>query len=86
MTTKKQFKFWIIVNWRTGKLSLFKRKMKNYKYDQIPIAVDLEIAIPDNPQPLSLIGKIELSEAKVNELALAELTRGIGDNPVNEVP
>ncbi len=71
---EKEFKAWIILNWKTGTI----RVLKNTKYSNVKkkitpseILVDfnLKVKIPESPA-VKAHGEIELPEAKVKEILI----------------
>jgi hypothetical protein len=71
MATTKNFKTWLIVDWKTSRVRTVKRKGK-IKPTEIAIELDLDVVIPDEAI-MKAKGTIELSQTKVNDLVLEEL-------------
>lgn len=67
----KEFKTWIILNYKTGKFRLIKRKSK-LKPSEIAIDVKLNVEIPEEVI-MKAEGNIILSAAKLADMTLEEL-------------
>lgn len=68
----KEFKTWLVVDWKTGTFKVNKKKPVKLKPSEIPIDIKLNIKIPEIPT-LKAHGEITLSEAKVSEMVIEEL-------------
>ena len=74
MTTEKKiknFRTWMILNYRTGQFRLIKRKSK-LKPSEIAIDVSLNVEIPEE-SIMKAEGNIKLSAAKLADMTLEEL-------------
>lgn len=70
MANEKEFKGWIILNWKSGAMRVKKvHPMKNLKASEIPIEVSLTVVIPDKPL-MKVSGKITLGEQQIKKLIL----------------
>ena len=67
----KEFKTWVILNYKTGKFRLIKRKSK-LKPSEIAIDVKLNVEVPEEAI-MKAEGNIKLSSAKLAEMTLEEL-------------
>jgi hypothetical protein len=68
----KEFKTWLVVDWKSGQFRVCKKKPDRLKSSEIPIDIKLNVQIPETPV-LKAHGEITLSQAKVNEMILEEL-------------
>ena len=71
-TIKKEFKTFIILNWKNGSFRCIKKKPKSFKPSEIPIDFSLKVNIPQTPE-VKAHGEITLSEQKVSEIIAEEL-------------
>lgn len=67
----KNFRTWIILNYKTGKFRVIKRKSK-LKPSEIAIDVSLNVEIPEEAI-MKAEGNIRLSSAKLADMTLEEL-------------
>ncbi len=70
--TTKEFKTWIIVNYKTGQFKVMKRKPSKLGPSEIPIDMKLNIVIPETPT-IRAHGEVVISETKVKEMMLESL-------------
>lgn len=68
----KEFKGWLVLNYRTGEMKVGKRKPIKPSASEIPIELKLNVNVPEIPQ-ITATGSITLSEAKVNEMVIEQL-------------
>lgn len=66
---EKVFTGCLMVNWKTGRLSIYKKKPKTIPPSGIPINVMLKVVIPEQQQ-MELKGEIEVMQSKVREIFL----------------
>jgi len=71
MAIEKQFKAYIIVNWKTGIVRTVKRPPKTDLLlgSDIPLELNLTIKIPEQ-QELKLKAEVTLGQAEINNIAL----------------
>ena len=70
--TTKEFKTWIIINYKTGQFRIVKKKPTTMKASEIPIDLRLNLVIPETPV-IQARGEVVLSESKVKEMVLETL-------------
>lgn len=71
---QKNFNFYLLLNWKTEEIKLYKRKPKEKKVGpyHIPIECDIDVVIPDR-DIAEIDGKIHVSQEKVEEMTVEEL-------------
>ena len=67
--TIKEFKTWLIVDYKIGNFRVTKKKPRKIKVSEIPIDLKLKIKIPKTPL-VRARGYIELDKMKVREMIL----------------
>ncbi len=70
--TEKEFKTWLILDYKTGKFRVTKKKPDKVKASDIPIDVKLTVKIPKQPL-IKARGSIELNTTQVKEMILENL-------------
>jgi len=72
--TEKTFNGYLIVNWKTGKMEIKKRRPKkaNLSPFQILMRLELKVTVPDKKE-FVVKGEIVLSEEKVSDIVIEEL-------------
>ena len=70
--TDKEFKTWLILNYKTGNFRLNKKKPQTMKASDIPIDMRIVVKIPEQPI-MKARGFIELDTHKVKEMILESL-------------
>lgn len=65
----KEFKVWLILNYKTGKFRVTKKKPDKLKASDISIDVKLNVKIPEQPI-IKARGSIELNTTQVKEMIL----------------
>jgi len=68
----KEFKTWLILDYKTGKFRLNKKKPVKIKVSDIPIDLKIKVEIPEQPI-IKARGYIELDTIKVREMILENL-------------
>jgi len=68
----KEFKVWLILNYKTGQFKVTKKKPFKLNASDIPIDIKLNVEIPEHPI-MKAEGTIKLSQAKINEMVIEEL-------------
>ena len=68
----KEFKTWIVLDYKTGNFRVVKKRPDKLKGSDIPIEFKLNVKIPETPI-LHAKGEIELSETKATEIILTQL-------------
>jgi len=68
----KEFKTWLILDYKNGIFKVTKKKPIKIKASEIPIDIKLNVKIPEQPT-MKAIGSIELSTAQVKEMVLEKL-------------
>lgn len=68
----KEFKTWLILNYKTGGFRLNKKKPQVMKATDIPIDMKITVTIPEQPI-IKARGNIELDTMKVKEMILENL-------------
>lgn len=68
----KEFRTWLILDYKTGRFKLNKKKPHRVKASEIPIDVSLIVEIPEQPI-MRARGHIELDTIKVKEMILENL-------------
>ena len=71
---KKNFNFWILLNWKTEDIKTYKLKPKDDKVGpyHIPVEIDIDVEIPDKPD-VKAKGKIELGQDKIDEMVIESI-------------
>lgn len=69
----KNFKAILLVNWKTGKMRVIKRKVIRYSPWEVAIDVNLNVTIPDNDDMYKLTGNIIVPKVQVNEMMIESL-------------
>jgi activator of HSP90 ATPase len=70
--TTKSFTGFLVLNWKTGKITVKKRKSKSTSPFDIVINYDIKVNIPDLKQ-IELKGEFTIPEVQVKEAVLQEL-------------
>lgn len=74
MGTEKNFKGYVVLNWKSGQLRVTKSNpQKRLKPTEIPIEVNMKVKIPDNPPLTKIDGEIEITGTKVKEIIIETL-------------
>ncbi len=68
----KEFRTWMILDYKTGKFRVTKKKPDRIKASDIPIDIRLNVKIPEQPI-MKARGSIELDTHKVKEMILENL-------------
>ena len=68
----KEFKTWLILDYKVGRFRVTKKKPNKMKASDIPINVRLTVKIPEQPI-MKAKGFIELDTHKVKEMILENL-------------
>lgn len=68
----KEFKTWLILDYKTGSFKVNKKRPSKLKASEIPIDILLNVKIPEQPV-MKARGDIELSTAQVKEMILENL-------------
>ena len=71
--TEKIFTSWLVVDYRSGKFRLSKKKPKGLKASEIAIDLKLNIEIPEEPS-LKAEGKITLSKTQISNMVIEQLS------------
>ena len=69
---EKEFKTWLVLDYKTGNFRVTKKKPEKIKASDIPIDVRLNVKIPEQPI-MKARGSIELDTHKVKEMILENL-------------
>lgn len=71
---KKTFTFWILLNWKTEDIKLYKRKPADKKVGayNIPVEVSLDVLVPKKPD-VEAKGEIVLGKDKVKEMTVESI-------------
>ena len=74
MITTKKFEGYLILDWNRKGMRIIKKKLSKsrLKPSEICIKLDIEVIVPDRKEIVAR-GKIELSQAKVDEMIISEL-------------
>ena len=70
--TEKEFKTWLVLDYKTGSFRTTKKKPTQVKASEIPIDVKLNVKIPTQPI-MKARGSIELDSYKIKEMILENL-------------
>jgi len=70
--TEKDFKTWLVLDYKTGNFRVTKKKPNKPKASEIPIDVRLTVKIPEQPI-MKARGSLELDIYKVKEMILENL-------------
>lgn len=70
--TTKEFKTWLILDYKSGNFRCTKKKPDKLKASDIPIEMKLNVNIPEQPI-FKARGEIELSETKATEIILSQI-------------
>ena len=70
---EKIFTSWVVVDYRTGKFRVSKRKPKGMRASEIAIDLKLNIEIPEEPS-LKAEGKITLSKTQISNMIIEQLS------------
>ena len=70
--TIKEFKTWLIIDYKTGNFRVIKKKPRKIKVSEIPIDLKLKIKIPKTPL-IKARGYIELDKMKVREMVIENM-------------
>lgn len=73
MSETKKFIGWLKLNYRTGKIEYNKRYPKTISGYEIPIKLEIDIIIPENPT-LEIKGEVEMTQTQMNKMIVARLT------------
>lgn len=68
----KEFKTWLILDYKTGLFKVNKKRPAKLKASEIPIDILLNVKIPEQPV-MKARGEIELSTSQVKEMILENL-------------
>lgn len=68
----KEFRTWLILDYKTGSFRVAKRRQNKLRASEIPIDVRLNVKIPETPI-MKAKGSIELDTYKVKERMLENL-------------
>jgi len=68
----KEFRTWLILDYKNGGFKVAKKKPKIIKASHIPIDVRLNVKMPEQPI-MKARGEIELSSIQVKEMILESL-------------
>ena len=68
----KEFKTWLILDYKNGIFRVAKKRPKTLKASDIPIDIRLNVKIPEQPI-MKARGSIELDTHKVREMILENL-------------
>lgn len=69
----KKFKGYLVLNWKNGSMSIYKRNYKKLKQHEVAVELNLEVEVPDTPLPVAR-GTIKLSNQQVSKLTVDSLT------------
>jgi len=69
---EKEFKTWLVLDYKTGNFRVTKKKPEKIKASDIPIDVRLNVKIPEQPI-MKARGSIELDTHKVKEMMIESL-------------
>jgi len=69
---QKNFRFYLILNWKDGSVRVLKRPPSALSYSEIPVKLDLSLEIPER-QEISLKGKVILDQTQISEIVLDTL-------------
>jgi len=77
---ERKFEFFVLVNWRNGKVKATKKQPRKCTPWDIPIKVQLNILTPDmKPEYLLAKGEIVITESKLGQMVIEALD----DEPEN---
>lgn len=70
----KTFSFWLLLNWKTEDIKLYKKQPQDKKVGayNIPVEVSLDVEIPDKPD-IKAKGKIKLGQDKIDDMVIEHL-------------
>ena len=68
----KEFKTWLVLDYKTGKFRVTRKRPDKIKASDIPIDIKLNVKIPEQPI-MKARGTIELDTHKVKEMILENL-------------
>lgn len=68
----KEFKTWLILDYKTGKFRVTKKRPDNLKASDLPIELKLNVKIPEKPI-LKAQGEITLNETKATEMIISQI-------------
>lgn len=68
----KEFKTWLVLDYKTGRFRVTKKRPDKLKGSDIPIDIRLNVKIPEQPI-MKARGSIELSTTQVKEMILENL-------------
>ena len=71
----KEFKGFVILNYRSGNMRAVKKLSRKLKESEIPIEIDLKVSLPEPPK-MKVSGELELGGTKVKQLILDALDNG----------
>lgn len=71
----KEFNTWLVLDWKTGKFKVNKKKPYKFKISEIPIEMKLNVEIPEQ-QTFEAKANIILTSSKASEILISM----IGDN------
>ena len=71
----KKFKGYLVLNWKTGEMKIYKKGYKELKQFEVALELNLDVEIPNNPIPVAS-GTITLSEQQVSKLTVDSLDPG----------
>ncbi len=69
---EKKFKFYVIVNWKNGRVKAVKRKPKKVSGYDIPILFDLTVKIPE-PTEMKAKAEVIIPQKRLEEMVLEAL-------------
>ena len=73
MTTEKNFKGKMILNWKNGQIKILKKKKYSPKPGEIVVNFDLTVKIPEQPEH-NVKGTIETNSEEVKAMVIDRLT------------
>ncbi len=68
----KEFKTWLVLDYKTGKFRLVKKRPDQIKASDLPIELKLNVVVPETPI-LKATGEIKLSEVKATEMLISQV-------------
>ena len=72
MKVDKEFKTWLILDYKTGNFRVTKKKPEKEKASEIAIDLRLNVKIPD-PPIIKARGEIQLSETKATQILISQI-------------
>ncbi len=68
----KEFKTWLVLDYKTGKFRVTRKKPEKEKASEIAIELKLNVKIPD-PPIIKAKGEIQLSETKATQMLISQI-------------